>query len=481
MLSELVPGSRLPADIAVTGITDDSRRVRPGDLYVAVPGMTVDGRSFIRDAIERSAAAVFTESPAPDVSVDVPMIEIDSLREHKGEIASRFYGEPSKSMLVIGVTGTNGKTSCSQFVAEAQTQAGRKSGVVGTMGFGVPGKLEDAGLTTPDAIELQAKLAQLAEMGCEAVCLEASSHGLEQGRLNGTALDVAVFTNITRDHLDYHESFDEYRRAKEILFRWPGLKAAIINLDDEFAGAIRSAVRSDVKVLTYSMERVDADIRCESIAMRQDGFDVDIVTPWGKGKITSRLLGEFNVSNLLSVVGVLGVLDVSLEDAIDQACSISNVPGRMDALRRPGFPVIVVDYAHTPDALEKALVALRAHCEGKLTCLVGCGGDRDRGKRPLMGEIATRLSDRAIFTDDNPRAEDSRVIVQEMLEGVDEPDRVTVETDRARAVRTAVTEAGESDIVLIAGKGHEEYQEINGQRVPYSDYVEVEKLFGEGR
>ncbi|MEX1236883.1 MAG: UDP-N-acetylmuramoyl-L-alanyl-D-glutamate--2,6-diaminopimelate ligase, partial [Pseudomonadales bacterium] len=405
MLSELIPGITTPVDLSVKGITDDSRCVAAGDLFIAAPGIVNDGRQFIPEAVARSAAAIFCEPPAPETTLDIPIVEVPNLATRKGEIASRFYGEPSRQMLVVAVTGTNGKTSCSQFVAITLNAVGRKCGVIGTLGSGVPGELKDTGLTTPGAIGLQSRLALLLSEGCSAVAIEASSHGLSQGRLNGTAIDIAVFTNITRDHLDYHDTFGDYKRAKQSLFQWPGLKNAIINLDDDCAGDFIKALSSDVQVITYGAQNRGADVHCESLLFRSDGFDAQIVTPWGSGEVSANLLGDFNVNNLLVVLAVLGLLEEDITAAMLLAGQLPSVPGRMEPLKHTGFPLVVIDYAHTPDALEKALIALRRHCIGELWCVVGCGGDRDRGKRPLMGQIVATFADKGVITDDNPRGE----------------------------------------------------------------------------
>lgn len=477
-LSDLLPDLQMPVDMAVSGVTDDSRAVRPGWLFLAVPGIAHDGRAYIGDAVARAAAVVLCQPPAPAGDYAVPVIEVPRLGDRRGEIASRFFGDPSRAMLVIAVTGTNGKTSCSQFVASALQSAGRHCAVIGTLGFGLPGSLREAGLTTPDAIGLQRRLAALRAMACDSVCLEASSHGLAQGRLGGTAIDVALFTNITRDHLDYHKTFDEYKRAKAALFTWPGLQSAVINLDDAFAGDLIRAVAADVTLLTYSTVNASADIHAESIVYRLDGFDMRVATPWGSGMVSSGLLGDFNASNLLAVIGVLGLLKIDIEEVLRLVGRLANVPGRMDVRRKSGKPLVVIDYAHTPDALEKALSALRQHVEGRLWCVVGCGGDRDKGKRPLMGRIASTLADGAIITDDNPRSEPSAEIIRQITAGADNA-HIQVEPSRAAAIALAIGQASATDIVLIAGKGHEDYQEVNGTRLPFSDFAEVEKIFGQ--
>ncbi|MBD3647523.1 MAG: UDP-N-acetylmuramoyl-L-alanyl-D-glutamate--2,6-diaminopimelate ligase [Pseudomonadales bacterium] len=479
MLSELIPDVSIPADVSVGGLALDSRRAQAGDLFLAVPGGVHDGRAFIDDAISRGVAAVLYESDGRHGDCPVPCISIDNLSAEVGRIADRFFGHPSAGLLVIGVTGTNGKTSCTHYIAQALCKLGRKCGVIGTIGTGLPDDLQDLGMTTPDAIALQGSMARLVELEATAVALEASSHGLAQGRLNGTAMDVAVFTNLTRDHLDYHESLADYRNAKKRLFEWEGLTAAVLNIDDEFGVALREAISDRVTKLTYSRNDASADINCTGISFREDGMEISLETPWGAQRISTSLIGDFNVSNLMAVVGVLGVMKFSSGEIESALSELRTVRGRMDVLRREGLPTVVIDYAHTPDALEKAIVAARKHCRGRLWCVFGCGGDRDKGKRPLMGAVASELSDLAVITDDNPRTEPSMSIIEDVLEGVKSREHVSVEPDRAKAIASALAEAQPDDIVLLAGKGHETYQEINGERVDFSDYAEVEKYFTE--
>ncbi len=479
-MSELVPELELTNDIDVSHLTDDSREVRNGTLFLAVPGLQVDGRSFVRDAAKQGAVAVLSEAPAPDVDMPIPMFEVDGLAQRRGEIASRYFGSPSEHLMVVAVTGTNGKTSCSHFIAQALAAAGNKCGVMGTLGFGFPDDMASPGLTTPGAIEVQRRLASIRERGADSVALEASSHGLEQGRLEGTRINVAVFTNITRDHLDYHETFAAYKRAKRRLFEWRALDAAVLNLDDPVSEEYARATGAPT-VLRYSVSQKTADVHCDSIGYRPDGFDAEVVTPWGNGLISSALLGEFNVSNLLAAVTVLGLAGHDISDICDWAGDIDGAAGRMDLLSVSGAPSVVIDYAHTPDALEKALKALNRHKTGRLICIVGCGGDRDVGKRPLMGALAAELADEALLTSDNPRSEDPSAIIDDMLAGVDDNAAVRSIVDRSEAIRFALREAQAGDIVLVAGKGHEDYQDINGERIPYSDYVEVEKCLEERR
>ncbi|MFT5562875.1 MAG: UDP-N-acetylmuramoyl-L-alanyl-D-glutamate--2,6-diaminopimelate ligase [Candidatus Azotimanducaceae bacterium] len=458
--------------MAITGITDDSRNVRQGDLFIAVSGAHYSARQMLDDIKASGVAAVLCDSAENLESDDLPIYKIENLSARRGEVAGRFYGEPSRSMHVVAVTGTNGKTSCSQFIAAALNI---RCGVIGTMGNGFLSDLKDAGLTTPDAISLQRMLATLLDEGAEAVCLEASSHGLAQGRLNGTVIKTAVFTNITRDHLDYHDTFDAYKAAKQKLFIWPGLETAVLNIDDPFSSELRAALADEVDCLTYSLEQRTADIYCIWLKFELTGIRALLMTPWGEVEIQSSLIGDFNLSNLLAVIGVIGSFGMPADDMPQRIASISNVVGRMDQLPLAKGAVAIIDYAHTPNALENALQAARFHCSGKLWCVMGCGGDRDVGKRPIMGEITSRLADISVVTDDNPRTEASDEIIDNILAGVLSGADVRVEPDRRKAIAMALAGADEGDLILIAGKGHETYQEISGERFEFSDYVEVER------
>jgi UDP-N-acetylmuramoyl-L-alanyl-D-glutamate--2,6-diaminopimelate ligase len=476
LLSQLIPGVALKSDIVVSGLTDDSRRVQKGDLYLATPGQKHDGRDFVEQVLETAAAAV---CEAPFATERDNVVVLDDLSARKGHIASRFWREPSARLLVVGITGTNGKTSCGHFIAQALTALGQKCGMIGTLGWGFGTGLQEAGLTTPSALDLQRQLAALCEQGAAAVSIETSSHGLVQGRLNGTQINVALFTNISRDHLDYHETFAEYRAAKQKLFTWPGLQAAVINVDDEFGRHLRDLLGSELQVISYSVVDAGATVSCGDVRYSSAGFETQVQTPWGSGLLQSSLLGEFNVSNVLAVISVLGLLGHDFADVLRMAGQLTNVRGRMDALAAPGQPLAVIDYAHTPDALAKALDALRVNCQGQLWCVFGCGGDRDKGKRPEMGRVATGRADHTIVTDDNPRTEMSAAIIADILQGTTADAQLEVEPDRRRAVALALSQARAGDIVLIAGKGHEDYQEIMGQRFHYSDYDQVEQFFNE--
>ena len=478
MLKQLLPDLPDLPEIEVQGLQADSRAIREGDAFVAVPGETVDGRRYIEDAVRNKARLVLAESPAPQVEVGIPVIEVPELRSRLGNLAAEFYGNPSQAMLTVGVTGTNGKSSSCHFIAEALQLAGTDCGVIGTLGFGRPGHLAEAGLTTPPVVDLQRRLSLLHEDGCQAVALEASSHGLAQERLAGCDIDIAVFTNITRDHLDYHGDFARYRQEKLRLFRWPGLKLGIVNADDDSADAFASAVPAGAEVLRTSLRRGGGDLYVTGIQQDARGLRFRMTTPWGQGVVNTALLGRFNISNLLTAAAVLGHRGVPVDRICELLSGLTNVPGRMDVLREEGWATIVIDYAHTPDALEKALAAVKEHCRGEIWCVFGCGGDRDRGKRPMMGEVASRMASHVMITDDNPRGEKSRAIANDIVKGVVPGADVEVIVDRARAIRQVVNNAAEKDVVLIAGKGHEDYQLVGDARLPFSDHAVVMNIIG---
>jgi UDP-N-acetylmuramoyl-L-alanyl-D-glutamate--2,6-diaminopimelate ligase len=454
-----------------TGVQIDSRKVTPGDLFLAYPGERHDGRQFIAQAVAAGACAVLWEQEGYqwNAALAVPNLAVRQLREQAGYIASRIFGEPSRHLWVAGVTGTNGKTSCSHWIAQSLTGLGRPTAVIGTLGSGLPGAIDAALNTTPDPVSLQSQMRTLRARGAKAVAIEVSSHGVEQGRVNGVSFDVALFTNLTRDHLDYHGSMQAYGEAKARLFAWPRLKHAVVNLDDDFGAELASRIdRSKVNVLGYGLGK--GEIAGHKLDLSTRGLKLEITTPWGAASLASPVLGAFNAHNLLGVLGVLISSEVALDDALNALAQLQPVRGRMQTLRIEGAPLVVVDYAHSPDALEKALETMRALLPsgGKLHCVFGCGGDRDRGKRPLMGEIATRLADRCIVTSDNPRSENPRAIIGEIVAGAHANYRI--EEDRAAAILEALSGAGTPDIVLIAGKGHESFQEIGGRRLPFDDY-----------
>ncbi|HJW25593.1 MAG TPA: UDP-N-acetylmuramoyl-L-alanyl-D-glutamate--2,6-diaminopimelate ligase [Rhodocyclaceae bacterium] len=454
------------------GVTDDSRQVRPGDLFMAYPGDLADGRKYIADAIARGACAILWQ-PGGDFAWDaawrVPNLAAPGLRPLAGPLAHEICGFPTENMSLVAITGTNGKTTVSQWVARAHPQ---RCAAIGTLGAGFPGELTDTGFTTPEATTLMRWLADFRQRDALACALEASSIGIEEGRMNGARVDVAVFTNCTRDHLDYHGTMEAYAAAKEKLFQWPHLRAAVINLDDELGQRLVASTTA-VKVLGYTIGDGHRDqvgvIRAENLVTTAEGQRFTLAAPNGKATVETRLVGRYNVSNLLAVAGVLIDAGLSAAETASRLARLQPPPGRMERVGGEGEPLVVVDYAHTPDALENALKALRPLAEarqGKLLAVFGCGGDRDRGKRPLMGEAATRLADQVILTSDNPRREDPAAILADIAPGAPGAEVII---DRAEAIRCALLEADPRDVVLLAGKGHEPYQEVNGVRNPFSD------------
>ena len=463
-------------------LTADSRRVQPGDVFVAFPGAQADGRDFIVQAVANGAAAVIAEagkkvmrSGIPgDGAGDAAIVEVSGLAALSGEIAHLVYGRPSEKLWLAGVTGTNGKTSVSHWIAQAMNALQHRCAVIGTLGNGFLESLIESPNTTPDAIILHAEFAGFVAQGAKACAMEVSSIGFDQGRVNGAAFDVAVFTNLTRDHLDYHGSMAAYAAAKEKLFFVPGLSAAVLNLDDPFGADLAVRLRGRLHVIGYTLgpDAGGEDVlRAENLGMSAAGVEFNL-----RGvHFTAPVVGRFNVSNLLAVIGALLARNERLEDIAVALRRIQPPPGRMQALGGVHEPLIVVDYAHTPDALEKALGVLRetaAARGGRLVCVFGCGGDRDPGKRPQMGAIAERLADQLVLTSDNPRSENPQAIIDGILGGMKSPP--TVEPDRGQAIADAVADADRRDVILLAGKGHEPYQEIAGVRHPFSD-IDVAK------
>jgi UDP-N-acetylmuramyl-tripeptide synthetase len=459
-------------------ITADSRRVEPGVAFAAYPGGTADGRRFVGDAIARGACAVLWETRGFqwDAGWTVPNLGLESLQQRLGPIADFIYGSPSHRLWMAGVTGTNGKTSCAQWIAQALDACGRRAAVLGTLGNGLVGALAPASHTTPDVTVLHEILAQFHAAGARAVAMEVSSHGLDQGRVNGAKFDVALFTNLTRDHLDYHKTMAAYGAAKARLFTWPGLRTAVINADDPFGRSLIDAGRArGQRLLSYGMGT--ADVAGTAVAIDRAGIVLEVATPWGRATLDSPVVGTFNAYNLLGVLGVLLASDVPLEQAVGALAKLEAPAGRMQRFGGDGKPLVVVDYAHSPDALEKVLASLRGAVavDAELVCVFGCGGDRDPGKRPQMGAIAAQLADRIVVTSDNPRSEDPAAIANAVVKGIREAGhrRWSIEIDRRAAIRAAVAAAREGDVVLVAGKGHETYQETSGARRPFSDAQET--------
>lgn len=479
-LSELLAGvTRAPvADVAIGGITGDSRRVRPGYLFLARPGGHRHGLEFAPEAVSRGAAAVVWDGDPADpraAALTVPTVRVPGLSHRAGEIAARYYGEPSRSLFVTGVTGTDGKTSCAHILAQALDIVGQRCGYLGTLGYGTLADLAPAMHTTPDAVELQEWLARLVATGADAAALEVSSHALHQGRADGVAFDVAVLTHIGRDHLDYHGSARAYAAAKRRLFEMPGLGAAVLNADDAHGRAWLETLPDSVEPVAYGLDADAVPGDCRRLVAREvlaqpHGLTLDVTGDWGDLRVHSHLLGQFNAYNLLAALAVLLLRGVTPHEAAAALDRVATVPGRMELVAGGvGRPLVVVDYAHTASALEQALLAVAAHGRGRLLCVFGCGGERDRGKRPLMAAAAARHADAIWITDDNPRGEDPKTIVADIVAGLPAAAPVTVEHDRARAIAAAIAAAGPGDAVLIAGKGHETYQLVGGQRRPFDD------------
>ncbi len=468
------------AGVEVGRLCIDSRQVCAGDVFLACPGHRADGRRFIVDAVHAGAAAILWERRGHvwDDTLQVVNLPVDGLAHLAGYLAHEVYGRPSESLWLVGVTGTNGKTSVTQWLSRAFTALGRKCGVIGTLGMGFPGALTESLNTTPDSVTLHRTLAAFRDAKADVAAMEVSSIGLDQQRLNGLCFDVAVHTNLTRDHLDYHGSMERYGAAKARLFDMPGLKAVVLNLDDRFGmeQARRLAGRG-MQVIGYTLVATNADaapanrvLVADRLTTTAAGLRFTARCGNESADLCPNLVGQFNVSNLLAVIGTLMASGFSLEDAATVAEDLTPPVGRMQTLGGVGDPLVVVDYAHSPDALEQVLTAVRptvAARNGRLVCVFGCGGDRDPGKRPLMGEVARRLADRVVLTSDNPRGEDPAAILRDIAAGAGEGVESIVE--RAEAIRRAILSAAPDDVIVIAGKGHEPYQEINGVRYPFSD------------
>lgn len=482
VLADLAPVPPVPGRIGVTDLTSDSRAVRPGAAFVALPGRRTHGINHALQATQAGAAAVLWE-PAPGVVAPtlprhVALIEVPQLTCRLGTIADRFFDEPSRVVPVAGVTGTNGKSTTAWLIAAALEKLERPAAYAGTLGVGRLDALAPAAYTTPDCITVHRQLAELRDAGARSFAMEVSSHALDQRRVDGVRFDTAVFTNLTRDHLDYHGTLAAYGEAKSRLFTWPALKHAVVNADDPFGRQLLNRIACNVLVTTYSrssavpfrqLSPLTRHLFATQVTARPEGLEIQVDGTWGAATLYSRFVGDFNAENLLAVLAVLLGWDVPLADAVAALGECQAPPGRMETFRVPGAPLVVVDYAHTPDALEKALQAVRAHSAGRLICVFGCGGERDPGKRPLMGAVAERLADLVIVTDDNPRGENGDVIVADILSGMKRLEGVSIERDRAAAIERALRDAGAGDVVLIAGKGHEDYQLLATERRAFSD------------
>ena len=469
------------ASIEISALTLDSRAVASGTAFVALAGANTHGLQHAAQANARGASAILFEPPVPpNLSLPANAIAVPDLRARLGAMADRFHASPSHQLHVVGVTGTNGKTSTVQLTAQALDRSGFVSGSIGTLGAGLHGKLEAGERTTPDVLRVHAVLAAMRDAGASHVAMEVSSHALDQGRVDAVGFEIAVFTNLTRDHLDYHGDMDAYFAAKAKLFAWSGLRAAVVNVDDTFGRALHASLPTTLQRIALSSRGNEAaTLRADAVELSAAGLGFELVEGAARITVRSPLLGRFNVDNLLAVAGVLRALDWPLSRVADALNGLQPVPGRMSRLGGDArTPLVVVDYAHTPDALEQALASLRGHTIGKLICVFGCGGERDRGKRPQMAAIAERGADVAIVTDDNPRGEDGDAIVREIVAGFVDAARHRVQRDRAQAIAAALADAAPGDTVLIAGKGHEPYQEIAGVKHPFDDLAVARGLMG---
>lgn len=484
LLAPWVPGA--PAR-PLRDMTLDSRSVASGDVFVAVAGHHADGRRFIPQAIAQGAAAVIAEAEgaASDGEIHemhgIPVIYLAQLQQRLSALSGRFYQQPAEKLKLIGVTGTNGKTTTTQLIAQWATLLGESGAVMGTVGNGLYGQLAPTENTTGSAVDVQHVLHDLLAQGATLTAMEVSSHGLVQHRVAALPFVAAVFTNLSRDHLDYHGDMQGYETAKWLLFSEHQVGAAIINADDEVGRRWLEKLPDAVTVTMAHALPCEAHgrwLQATAVKYHDGGAHIQFDSSWGKGEFDSRLMGAFNVSNLLLALATLLTLDYPLEALVATAARLQPICGRMEVFTAAGKPTVVVDYAHTPDALEKALEAARLHCKGQLWCVFGCGGDRDKGKRPLMGAIAEQFSDIVVITDDNPRSEEPAAIVNDILSGLLDPGRARVVAGRAQAVTNTVMQAKRDDIVLVAGKGHEDYQIIGNSRLDYSDRDTVARLLG---
>ncbi|UQY44849.1 UDP-N-acetylmuramoyl-L-alanyl-D-glutamate--2,6-diaminopimelate ligase [Mixta hanseatica] len=484
LLAPWVPGA---PERPLREMTLDSRAAASGDLFVAVAGHNVDGRRFIPQAIAQGVSSVIAEAAgeAEDGEIremhGVPVIYLSQLPQRLSALAGRFYQQPGEQLRLIGVTGTNGKTTTTQLLAQWANLLGETGAVMGTVGNGLYGDLIPTENTTGSAVDVQHILHSLVEQGATVAAMEVSSHGLVQHRVAALPFAAAVFTNLSRDHLDYHGDMTRYESAKWLLFSDHQIGAAIINADDEVG--LRWLERLPDAVAVTMADNVLPGkhgrwLKATGVHYHDNGATIRFSSSWGDGELESRLMGAFNVSNLLLALATLLALGYPLAQLIASARQLQPVCGRMEVFSAPNKPTVVVDYAHTPDALEKALEAARLHCKGQLWCVFGCGGDRDKGKRPLMGAIAEQFADIVVITDDNPRSEDPTAIVEDILTGLLDPGRARVMAGRAEAVTNSIMQAGPQDIVLVAGKGHEDYQIVGNRRLDYSDRVTVARLLG---
>lgn len=473
-------------DINITGLSLDSRSIKNNYLFIAIKGETVNGIEFINNAIDQGAAAVLWDADATvdaikinwrktTSNINVPIIAIENLSQLTGEFADRFFETPSKNIPVCGITGTNGKTSCADFIAQMMS-VDAPCGLIGTLGSGLYPELKETGFTTPDAITCHQWLADIELNKAKFAVMEVSSHALIQGRVNAIRFDSAVFTNLSRDHLDFHGDMQSYAEAKLKLFKSAGLKNAIINVDDEAGRDIVDNLTKDIRCIRYGLDKTfKPDVYGSNVKLDEHGLSMAVNTPWGDGQLTSPVIGDFNASNLLAVLSLMLLQGIEFNEALQRLTTIKSVAGRMQRFGGDKTPLVIVDFAHTPDALEQALTSLRQHTQGELWCVFGCGGDRDAGKRPLMGAVAENKADYIVLTNDNPRSEEAENIINDIKAGMKDINNLTVEKDRHAAILFAIHQAKAGDVVLIAGKGHENYQLVGDKKYPFNDAEEVKQ------
>ncbi|MFC1589082.1 UDP-N-acetylmuramoyl-L-alanyl-D-glutamate--2,6-diaminopimelate ligase [Pseudomonadota bacterium] len=494
LLKDFVDQDLLDAceDVQISGLSVDSRKTKDRDLFLACQGVSEHGVKFAEAAINKGATAVLwdecdnCDTEIEKISQQVSCLHCDDLKMKMGEIADRFYQHPSAQLKVTGVTGTNGKTSVAHFIAQCMDEADKRCGVLGTLGNGFPGELKMTGLTTADAVSVHRDLEMLRANNASNVAMEVSSHGLDQGRVNGVLFDSAVFTNLSQDHLDYHETIEAYAEVKRELFFMPGLNTAVINLDDDYGRVLAKECKSRLSVWGYSTQAqfdhwqdyADCFVQAESIKAMAHGFEVAVKTPQGDGDLTVPLLGGFNVSNVLAVLSILLINNLPLEAALKKLADVSPVSGRMEVIAVNGKPSVVIDFAHTPAALGEACKAIKTHFDGQLWCVFGCGGDRDRSKRPLMAKIAEDYADKMVVTSDNPRSENPQKIIDEVVAGFSDDSKVKVIVDRREAIAYAIEQAEENDVVLLAGKGHELIQIVGNETFDFDDRQVAKECLG---
>lgn len=486
LLQNITDLNKIP-DINISGLALDSREIKPGYLFFAYQGSSIDGKQFIDQAITNGAAVILCDTNKPLSTLthknNIPIIALPNLTKTIGQIAANFYDNPSKNMLAIGITGTNGKTSISYLLTSALQKLGKQASLIGTLGYGNPGSLTPSDYTSPNPIMLQHILANFKKQNINTVIMETSSHALDQDRFSGIEIKFGTFTNLTHDHLDYHKTINEYAAAKQRLFTQTSIQNGIFNLDDPIGLKWFEQFKNNFAVYGYTLNpnKFSATniTAANNIQAQPNGISAEILSPWGNGKLISPLMGRFNLSNLLAVVANLCIMGYKLNDILSIIPELQPVPGRMQTIIDKDKPLVVVDFSHTPDALQQALRTLREHCHGKLFCVFGCGGGRDRKKRPKMGQIAEQLADHVIITNDNVRFEDPQRIANDILEGLTHPNKAIIELDRVKAITHTIKRATTKDIVLLAGKGHEPYQIIGNKKLPFNDIEIVKNLFAE--